>query len=180
MARDNKNIYITMLGRSIWAVLNTYYAVLKEERYAPDEIIIYVEGKSDTDQQENIDKTIKGLEAISRHFEISPDIGCKVISDFECDVDTDDEFVKAALCISKFINENREKDNSIALDITPGKKTLVAGSLLPITLKDIDHLFYLSINKIRPDPFMMIPFKMHELNDFKEQVMGVMNETGKK
>lgn len=169
-----------MIGRSIWAVLNTYYSVLREELYAPDEIVIYAEGKADDNLKTDIDKTIKGLETISKHFDFSPAIRCETISEIDCDVNTDVEFVKTVLCISKFIKENKEKGNSIALDITPGKKTLVAGSLLPINLTDVDNLFYLSIDQIKPGPYMMIPFKSQRLNDFKQQVMGVMNKNGTK
>jgi len=41
MTEHTKNIYITMLGRSIWAVLNSYYAVLKEKQYYPNEIFLF-------------------------------------------------------------------------------------------------------------------------------------------
>jgi len=55
----DKNIYITMLGRSIWAVLNSYYAVLKEKQYYPDDIILFAETISDPEHARNLDLTKK-------------------------------------------------------------------------------------------------------------------------
>ncbi|WP_456467961.1 hypothetical protein [Archaeoglobus sp.] len=48
-----KKAYLTLLGRSDWAVLNTYYAVLVEKSYYPDKIHIFAE-KSYSECLENI------------------------------------------------------------------------------------------------------------------------------
>ena len=48
-----------MLGRSIWAVLNSYYAVLKEKQYYLDDIILFAETISDPEHARNLDLTKK-------------------------------------------------------------------------------------------------------------------------
>jgi len=41
-----RKAYITILGRSTWALINTYHAVLMEEAYHPDVIHIFAEDTS--------------------------------------------------------------------------------------------------------------------------------------
>ena len=155
---SSKNIYITMLGRSIWAVLNTYYAVLKGKQYYPDDIILIAETISDPEHTRNLKLTKKGLSLTTNHFGITPAIHHKTISEVECEVESDDDFIKAVQCVSSLIKERKKAGDTVALDITPGKKTPVTGALLPITLSDVDHVFYLSVKDITAAPFMMIPF----------------------
>ena len=40
--------YLTLLGRSTWALVNSYYAVVEEKGYHPDGIMIYAESSKDT------------------------------------------------------------------------------------------------------------------------------------
>ncbi len=63
-----KRAYITLLGRSAWAVLNTYYAVLVEKSYYPDTIHIFAE-KS---YAEDLDSIIEGMRALSEEFRQEP------------------------------------------------------------------------------------------------------------
>jgi hypothetical protein len=156
---SSKNIYITMLGRSIWAVLNSYYAILKEKQYYPDDIILIAETISDPEHARNLELTKKGLALTSSHFGISPAIHNQIISEVECEVESNDDFIKAVQCVSSLIKERKKAGDTVALDITPRKNTLVTGALLPITLSDVDHVFYLSVKDITPAPFMMIPFQ---------------------
>ena len=137
-----------MLGRSIWAVLNSYYAVLKEKQYYPDDIILIAETIPDPEHARDLELTKQGLALTSSHFGITPAIHHQVISEVECEVESDDEFIKAVQCISCLIKEHKKAGDTVALDITPGRKTLVTGALLPITLSDVDHVFYLSVKDI--------------------------------
>jgi hypothetical protein len=172
---DQKKVYITMLGRSIWAVLNSYHAVLREKGFFPDEIVLFAEGKSCESLLKEITTTVRGLELLSEEFGISPEIGHQVISEYECEVGSDDDFVKMVQHIHELIKSRKKDGEQIAIDITPGKKTLVAGTLLPVNLSDVDHIFYLSIKEIVPRPYMMIPYQIQQLNDFKDQVVRAMN-----
>ena len=40
---SSERVYITLLGRSVWALLNTYYAITREAQYFPDTVYIAVE-----------------------------------------------------------------------------------------------------------------------------------------
>ena len=50
-------IYITMTGRAVWALLNAYYAVLRETKFRPTQIIIL----SETEHAWQITVVKKGL-----------------------------------------------------------------------------------------------------------------------
>ena len=69
-----KKIYITMLGRSVWAVLNSYHAVLRERAFFPDEVVLFAEGNSSEKLLKEVETTVNGLKVLSEEFEISPSI----------------------------------------------------------------------------------------------------------
>lgn len=177
IAENSTNkVYITMLGRSVWAVLNSYHAVLREKEFFPDEIVLFAEGKVNEKLLKEIDTTLNGLSILSEELNISPSIKYEVISESECETSYDADFVKMVQRVLDLIKKRKKEGDVIAVDITPGKKTLVAGTLMPINLSDVDHIFYLSIKEMVPRPYMMIPYQIQHLNDFKEQVVRAMNE----
>lgn len=172
---SSKKVYITMLGRSVWAVLNSYHAVLREKEFFPDEIFLFAEGTLDEKLTSEIDTTVKGLSILSEEFMISPSVKYEVISESECEIVSDSDFVKMVRRVLDLIKKRKKEGDVIAIDITPGKKTLIAGILLPINLSDVDHIFYLAIKETVPRPYMMIPYQIQQLNDFKDQVVRAMN-----
>ena len=60
------NVYISLLGRSVWASLNTYYAVLDETDHRPE--IIWVVTESSFEDQ--LPALIEGYDVISTSFNI--------------------------------------------------------------------------------------------------------------
>ena len=164
-----------MLGRSIWSVLNSYYAVLKEKQYYPDEIILFTEGKKTDTLKSNTKTTTTGLKIISESFGITPRIISEHLSEIEYDIKYGD-FIKAGKEISKLIQKRNKDGDTVAIDITPGKKTLVAGALLPIHIEEVDHIYYLSIKTIIANPYMMIPYQTQQINDFIEQAQKAVGQ----
>ena len=71
--------YIALHGRSTWATLNTYYAVLKETDYRPDAIWIFTESSYD-DQLPVLDE---GLRIISMGYDFQPKISSSVVPEGE-------------------------------------------------------------------------------------------------
>ena len=153
-------VYITLLGRSVWALLNCYYAVLKEKGYVPD--VIYVIGEDLF--AESMQKAVKGLKILSEGFGIAPAIKEMVVREAR--------FVEAGASISSLIKGLRENGCRIAIDITPARKALVAAALLSLSRRRIDHVFYLAIREIKGMnlPYEMIPKQMQSLKDFEEEV----------
>ncbi len=146
--------YITILGRSTWALINTYYAVLMEKAYFPDVIHVFAEDV----YADELDKVVEGLRILSEEFGFEPEIHTHVIREAD--------FVNAGREISELVKDLRSKGYSIAIDITPGRKPLVAAALIPAVKYRMDHVFYLAVKELEAKPYMMIPLSIQRLKDF--------------
>jgi hypothetical protein len=54
--------------------------------------------------------------------------------------------VRARKHISKLVTELKADGYKVAIDITDGRKALVAGTLLSIANLNVDHVLYLSLD----------------------------------
>ncbi len=149
--------YITLLGRSAWAVINTYYAVLEEKAYYPDLIHIFAEKSFSHD----LDKIVEGMKALSEEYGFTPEVNHTVVED--------NDFVSAVRKIGELVRSLKEENCSIAIDITPGRKPLVAAALIPAVKLKMDHVFYLAVKELENRPYMMIPLSQQQLRDFMEE-----------
>jgi hypothetical protein len=156
-------VYVTMLGRSVWALLNSYYAVLRDGGFQPKKIIVFGE-EVFSDQKPQVQE---GLRIISEEFGLTPTIKFELMKEAD--------FIEAGKRISLLIKESKEAHNPVAIDITPGRKAMVAGALVPLAKIDVDHVFYLLIKSLddAAKPYMMIPYQNQQLKDFKEPAPGV-------
>lgn len=148
--------YLTLLGRSTWALINSYYAVLEEQSYYPDTIKIYAESGNETGH------IAEALKTISNEYSITPSIEIIEVPE--------GAFIAAGNTISADLKKLKEQGYETALDITPGRKPLVAGALVSTLLHSIDHIYYLMIDSTEDadKTYMLIPRKRQTLNDFLE------------
>ncbi|MHA1752056.1 MAG: hypothetical protein ACTSYZ_06760, partial [Candidatus Helarchaeota archaeon] len=148
-------VYITTLGRSEWAVINSYYAVVKNKRYYPDLIYIITEDLF----QDRIHKIIDGLNIISNEFGFNPEYKLTIVKE--------SEFSDAKNKIDIIAKDLENSNNMIAVDITSGRKVLVINILLLIFYSKIkvQHIFYLAIKTIKGvnKPYEMIPIQIQSL-----------------
>ncbi|MDI9633592.1 MAG: hypothetical protein QFX32_05995 [Methanolinea sp.] len=156
---SSRRTYVTLLGRSSWALLNAYYAVCREARYFPDEVAVVAE-EPFRDQEGPV---TGGIRAISEHFGFSPEVGCIPVAR--------GDMVDAFRRVHGLVTARKGEGCEVAIDITPGRKAVVAALLLPVTLRDVDHVFYLEIATTRDAarPYQMIPRQFHRLHDFSAE-----------
>ncbi|MDT8358624.1 MAG: hypothetical protein RQ758_09010, partial [Methanomicrobiaceae archaeon] len=64
-----EKVYICMLGRSTWALINTYYAVLRGTGYRPDTIVVILEEPFRSEYE----KVRMGLSILSEAFVCAPE-----------------------------------------------------------------------------------------------------------
>ena len=154
---SSDSLYITMTGRSVWALLNAYYAVLRETPFHPTQIIII----SEAEHIGQIPLVKSGLAILSDAYGIAPTVDVEQIQT--------GDFIEAGRKISARIKAGKERGSKIAIDITPGRKALVAGALIPIASLSVDHVFYLQITSTdgAAKPYMMIPLASQQLKDFR-------------
>jgi len=163
----SERVYLSLLGRSAWALLNTYYAVAREVHYFPDTVYIAVEAP----YRNGTAHVVEGVRAISAHFGFSPEVECIPVAQ--------GNMVDVYLKVYRLIEVKRTQGSRVAIDITPGRKSTVAGVLLPIKLNDVDHVFYLEIATTHDvaKPYQMIPRQFHKLHDFKAEAVRAGNGT---
>lgn len=140
-------LYITICGRSGWALLNAYHAAHRECGYIPDETIIIAEES----QRHRIPAIQEGCRLISNRHGGSSSIRC----DFIHDGDIPGTARTVRQIATAHAGEMR------ALDITPARKALAAAALIALVSAGIslDHIFYLSLADYphANRPYMMIP-----------------------
>jgi hypothetical protein len=151
--------YITILGRSIWAVINALYAVVKHKSTHPDLIYIITEDLF----KEKLETTQEGVRIIAEEFGFNPVIKSTIVEDGKPAV--------AGVEISKLINDLKKAGHDIDIDITPGRKALVAGIMIAIEKENVDHIYYLDIKTIVDVnmPYEMIPMQYQSLKVFLEK-----------
>lgn len=150
--------YISLYGRSIWASLNTFYAVLLETDFKPEQVIIVTE----TEDESTIKTISEGVDAIATGFDLEPKIFS--ISLPEGDIVKAGEEVRGLL-------DSLRADYETALDITSARKAVVAGALLATADKKPDHIYYLEVDNLedKSKPYVMIPSQQQRLHDLREE-----------
>ena len=149
-----KSVYITLMGRSGWAVVNSFYASIIETDYRPDEIFVIYEKA----YQESVKPVMKGLELIQETYGES-NIQGKIVPDWDT--------ITAGKAALDLVNAAKEDGASVALDITGGRKALVSGSLLALKNSKLEHVYYLAIDSLEgaARPYPLIPKRHQQLFD---------------
>jgi hypothetical protein len=142
----------------VWASLNTYYAVLIEEKFTPEMVLIV----SEDHNEDNLIQLDKGIRIISKGFELNPQIRSITVKE--------GSIIDPGIEVSGIIDSMGPEVN-VAIDITSGRKAVVAGSLLATADRPQDHVYYLMIDTLEDaaKPYPMIPYQHQHLIDLKEQ-----------
>ena len=150
--------YITMTGRSDWAVLNSLWAAIKEKNYVPEKVYILAENWNIA----RAEKVKEGITTLLREYVQNPEV---IIVQTKIG-----DPIEARTRVTEIID--KEKENEIAVDITPGRKAAVTGALVASASakKNIKHIFYLYIETLEnaSKPYIMIPKSIQHFNDFAE------------
>ncbi|KUG19885.1 hypothetical protein ASZ90_010387 [hydrocarbon metagenome] len=155
-----RSAYIALLGRSTWALVNTYYAVLREMGLRPARVYILAEEP----YAGSAPVVREAVGILSDSYGFSPDIDLITVPEAD--------FTGAGNAIRSLAEDLTRDGFSVALDITSGRKAMVAGALITISRAhlDVSHIYYLAVkaeNEIAK-PYMMIPQKAQQVRDFME------------
>ena len=82
-----------------------------------------------------------------------------------------DEFATTIRAIRDVVARERTQGAQVAVDITAGRKAVVAGLLVAGCTIAFDHVFYLYIDHLRyaTYPYLMIPLCIQHHHDFAEE-----------
>ncbi|RXE56569.1 hypothetical protein ABH15_08495 [Methanoculleus taiwanensis] len=155
-----QDAYITPLGRSTWALVNTYYAVLRERGLRPERVYIIVERP----YAKNAGTAKEAISIISEAFGSAPEIFLELVEEAD--------FVGAGRTVGSLVERLAGEGFSIALDITSGRKATIAGALAAVAAggTEIRHIYYLAMKSVEDiaKPYMMIPLRLQEIRDFTQ------------
>ncbi len=151
---SNSQAYITLMGRSGWAVVNSFHASVIETDYRPEEVILLYEAQ----YTDGIKPVVEGLEIVQGTYS-TPNV-------VQVEVPTSDAHAAGQVALD-LVRQLKTKGSKVALDITGGRKALVAGSLLALKDQGLDHVYYLAIETVEgvAKPYLMIPKRIQKLID---------------
>ncbi len=154
----SESVYITILGRSIWALVNSYYAVLQETSITPEKIIVVAEEQ----YTEYLDTATEAIGCVGSTFNCESTIGSMVATG---------NFNKIGDQFFKLVQEHKQDNWHISIDVTPGRKALVTAALIPAVRIGVNNIFYLDIASLEnaAKPYMMLPLRIQHLRDFMEE-----------
>jgi len=145
--------FITFVGRSEWAVVNSFWAILYHRDLRPSKVHILFR----TSDEDRAKSCIEGLKEILEVEEMD----CLVK---EHEVKEKFDLMGPAEIVEEIMEESEE--NKIVLDITPARKFMASGSLVQAMKRDIEDVYYLYIDEVdeaAKRPYLDIPLPRQEL-----------------
>ena len=154
-------VLITLLGRSGWGLFNSVWAMIRTHEYVPEKIYIITDGcQMPLAEQVRMMLAVLLAEYEEHHqIEIVPLKG--------------DMIKEIAARVREIAESEKKLGHTLALDVTPGTKSLVMGAVIPgMTRNLFDHIFYLYIESLKnaARPYITIPLSMQHDHEFLREV----------
>ena len=150
------NVLITLYGRSTWGLFNSVWGAIKEHKFLPDKVHILAAGCEASGAR----TAGKMLQILLQEYGSKAEV-------LQHTVDDEDVRLVAEL-VGRIAKEERSKGNKVALDVTPGKKVLVLGSVFAGPPRQVfDHIFYLHVGSLKNAnrPYVEIPLSLQHSHD---------------
>ena len=154
---EGERVYITLGGKSPYALINSYFASLEFHGFRAEKVhVIY-----DDIFANFLPQTLECMEFINGEYDHSATIYT-------------DNIIKNSVkaCLRTFIDIIEEhKGAEIALDITSGRKYMVS-TLMLRAWDTCDHIYFLQTDELRgrESPFMLRPVYSQYPMDLKKEV----------
>jgi len=154
----SERILIIITGRYPWASINSYYAILYKKKYFPEKIIIV----SEEEYSVHLNMINECFNKINDVFDISASIETVEVPS------ADYSLIKNRFL--QMVHKFKDENSSVALDITGGRKAVIAAILATMKLSIASNVFYLAVTEEgkKPTPYLWIPLKSMEIKDFLE------------
>lgn len=150
-------VYITLGGKSPYAMVNSYYASLILHDIRPSRAYIIF----DSLFRPNLDMAVETLRYINEEHELSTEV-------FSDDIEQN----SVTACLRAFLDiVDENSGHEIILDITSGRKYMVSALMLK-AWANCDHIYFLQTDALRGKemPFLMRPIYLQYPMDLKEEV----------
>lgn len=154
------------MGTTSFAVINTLWAAIRHYDYLPEKV--HFLANEELNPKKYLHEVRVGFECILEGYEIEPIIE---IHQFQ-----ETDFISYAKTLGHLVIAEKRRGNTVAIDMTPGRKYMSALSLYLGLGSDIEykadkvfyhHLIDLSFGN---RPYPLIPTNLPTLYDLKEKV----------
>ncbi len=146
-------IHVALLGRTPWALVNTYYAsIMKDGK--PRKVVVVTERR----YSKSLPKVVAAIRAISEAFSFFPEVDTRVIED--------DDFAGAERVFAELFREVNGEE--VVINMTSGRKALVAAAIIQGRKANTKKVLYMALLDVAfPNrPYMMLPKHLQVLKNF--------------
>jgi hypothetical protein len=151
--------WISIIGSSPFAVINTIWAACKLEEYIPEKVLFIVNRNL---KEENIKAVHSWTEELLKSYGIKNPV-------FESREVEEDDFGQIEDTFRCNISRLKH-EGLVAVDITPGRKYMSAIAMHCGLAEGASHVYYLHLKdfQYQDEPFPLIPIQKQQLIDMKE------------
>ena len=153
-------VLLTMMGRSAWGLFNSVWSDIRQFDYLPDKVYVLTAGCEAARGQMAKDMLTVLLREHGSRAEVEM-----------VDVPGDD-IKEIGSRVNEIIGAENVKGNEVAVDVTPGTKATVLGTVIGAGKVKVDHIFYLYIESLRnaARPYLEIPLDLQHSHDLLKEV----------
>lgn len=153
-------VLLTMMGRSVWGLFNSVWSDIRQFDYLPDKVYVLTAGCDAARGQMAKDMLIVLLKEHGSPAEVAL-----------VDVPGDD-IKEIGHRVNEIIGEENAKGSEVAVDVTPGTKATVLGTVIGAGKVKVDHIFYLYIDSLQnaSRPYLEIPLDLQSSHDLLKEV----------
>jgi len=153
-------VLLTMMGRSVWGLFNSVWSNIRQFDYLPDKVYVLTTGC----------ETARGKMARDMLIVLLKEHGSP--ADVELVDIPGDDIKEIGLRVNEIIGAENTRGNEVAVDVTPGTKATVLGTVIGAGKVKVDHIFYLYIESLQnaSRPYMEIPLDLQSSHDLLKEV----------
>ncbi|ASJ00812.1 hypothetical protein [Thermococcus gorgonarius] len=146
-------IHVALLGRTPWALVNTYYASLMRGS-RPRKVYVVTEKR----YAGSVPKVVEAIKAISAAYGLTPEVETLLIND--------DDFIMADRVLGELFSSFNGEE--VVLNMTSGRKALVAAAIIQSRVANVKEILYMALLDVAfPNrPYMMLPKHMQRIKNF--------------
>jgi hypothetical protein len=153
-------VLLTMMGRSVWGLINSVWSNIRQFDYLPDKVYVLTAGC----------EAARGQMARDMLVVLLKEHGSPAVVEM-VDVPGDD-IKEIGNRVNEIIGAENAKGSEVAVDVTPGTKATVLGTVIGAGKVKVDHIFYLYIESLQnaSRPYLEIPLDLQSSHDLLKEV----------
>ena len=162
------NIWISNVSITRFAGVNTLWAAITKDGYIPERVHLLADEV--VRQKGHLDQAIADVSTLIKGYG-------RPVESITHDI-VEIEFMKLAEGLRNIVYDEKQTGNTVAIDMTPGRKYMSAFAMYMGVAKDLTHkadrIYYLHIQDLkqhRGKPFPLIPSSLMTLYDIKKELL---------